>query len=127
MNPKLKNILIFIVIFALAAGAYVLFFKSEPTPSLTGTSGTPVSAVSGSTVGQEFLSILLNTRNIKLDDSVFNNPAFGRLQDYTIILTPEGNEGRDNPFAPLSAELAPISAEAEPVTDTPGLIFTTGS
>lgn len=126
MNSKLKNILIFIVIFALAAGAYVLFFKPKPTPSLTSTSGAPVSTLSGSTVGQEFLSTLLNTRNIKLDDAVFNSPAFGRLQDYTITLTPEGNEGRENPFAPLGAEFAPIES-AEPVIDNTGLIFTTGS
>lgn len=123
MNPKIKNILIFIAIFGLAAGAYVLFFKSEDVPPLTNSSGAPVTTVSGSSVGQEFLTTLLNTRNIKLDDAVFNNPAFGRLQDYTITLTPEGDEGRDNPFAPLGAESIPT----ETVAPTSDLIFTTGN
>src|SRR3990170_4555866 len=106
MKPKIKNIIIFAVIFILLVVVYVVFLRPKPAPSLVGTAGTPVtaSAPTSSQVGQEFLSLLLNIRSIKLDDAIFSNPAFGLLQDYTIILVPEGNEGRLNPFAPIGIE-----------------------
>ncbi|HEY4715430.1 MAG TPA: hypothetical protein VIH31_02910 [Candidatus Paceibacterota bacterium] len=118
MKPKIKNIIIFAVIFILLVVVYVVFLRPKPAPSLVGTAGTPVtaSAPTSSQVGQEFLSLLLNIRSIKLDDAIFSNPAFGVLQDYTIILVPEGNEGRINPFAPIGVDTSPV--EAFPFTET---------
>jgi hypothetical protein len=129
MKPKIKNIIIFGSIFAIIAAVYVIFFRSAPAPSLVGTSGAPVtSAPVSSQASQEFLALLLNIRSIKLDDSIFSNPAFGVLQDYTIILVPEGNEGRQNPFAPIGVDFsaAATAAPAE-ATAVPGPSITPGS
>ena len=117
MKPKIKNIIIFAVIFILLVVVYVVFLRPKPAPSLIGTAGTPVTASApiSSQVGQEFLSLLLNIRSIKLDDAIFSNPAFGVLQDYTIILVPEGNEGRVNPFAPIGVDVSSAEA-ASPVS-----------
>jgi len=106
MNPKIKNILIFAAIFGIIAIVYAVFFRKPAAPALVSTSGAPVEAPSaaGSAVGQEFLSLLLNIRNIKLDDAIFSKPSLRSLQDYTITLIPEGNEGRENPFAPIGVE-----------------------
>src|SRR3989338_8466041 len=41
-------------------------------------------------VSGEFLSLLLNIRNIKLDDSILANPAFTSLSDSSITLTQDG-------------------------------------
>ncbi len=114
MNPKIKNILIFGGIFVLLIGAYLLFFRQKEVAPLATTAGTPLpaaTAVSESSVGQEFLALLLNLRTIKLDDSTFSNPAFNSLQDYTITLVPEGNEGRPNPFDAIGVDV--FSGESE--------------
>ena len=112
MKSKIKNIIIFLVIFGLLIAVYGFFFRPSPAPVLVGTSGVPVSpaAPTSSQISQEFLSLLLSIKNINLDDAIFSNPAFGVLQDYTIILVPEGNEGRVNPFAPIGVDVS--SAEA---------------
>jgi hypothetical protein len=106
MNPKIKNILIIIALLALAGGIYFFFLRPAPAvPSLATSAGAPVSASpSGSQVGQEFLTLLLNLKTITLNDAIFSKPAFKDLQDYTITLVPEGNEGRVNPFAPIGVE-----------------------
>lgn len=109
MNPKIKNLIIFSAIFILLVVGYVVFFRGSSTPALTTTTGAALPAATagaGVDVGQEFLSTLLNLKNIKLDDAVFNNPAFDKLQDYTITLVPEGNEGRLNPFAPIGTDFS---------------------
>ena len=108
MKPLIKNIIIGAVIFVVLVVIYFAFFKSNPAPALVSSSGAPVSAAAGAgtgpAVGQEFLNLLLNVRNIKLDDSILNLNSFKSLQDFTITLTPEGNEGRINPFAPIGVE-----------------------
>ena len=54
---------------------------------------------------QDFLSLLLNVKSIKLDSTIFDDPAFLSLYDSSITLTPDGTEGRVNPFAPLGADV----------------------
>jgi hypothetical protein len=112
MNPKLKNILIFGGIFILLVVGYIVFFggNTQNTPALTTTGGTTgastavTSPTSQSAVGKEFLTTLLNLRNIKLDDSIFTNPAFASLQDFELSLIQETNPGRPNPFLPLGVD-----------------------
>lgn len=95
------------VIGAAMIAGYVYFMGgSEETPSLVTEDGTPVIA---DTTGadteteQDFLPVLLNVKRIRLDDAIFSDPAFLTLRDSTIILVPDGSEGRPNPFAPISS------------------------
>lgn len=112
MTPKIKNILIFGGIGLVLVLVYVFFLKPAPSqPSLTSTSDTTNSSATDATgnsttdansaITQDFLTLLLNVKSITLNDSIFSDPAFNSLQDSSIILTPDGTQGRPNPFAPI--------------------------
>jgi hypothetical protein len=112
---NIKSLIIFISIGAIIILGYVFFFKGNnpATPNLTtsassGTTATP-SVAAGDSAGGEFLTLLLNVKNIKLNDAIFTDPAFTSLKDSSIVLNPDGTEGRPNPFAPIGADTTPSS------------------
>lgn len=98
---------------------YIYFIKpSSPTAALVSSSPTPTvgSTVASSAdplVAQEFLTLLLSVKNIKLDDTIFSDRAFNSLHDSSITLIPDGTEGRPNPFAPIGTDVVapPVNAE----------------
>ncbi len=111
--PKLKNIIIFGVIAVLVIGGYLYFKPAAESPNLltnTGPGGLVTDSNSGTAtmssdaIGQDFLNLLLNVQNIKLDDSIFSDPAFLSLHDSSIVLVQDLKAGRPNPFAPLGTE-----------------------
>jgi len=113
MSSKIKNIIIFVVVAIALILAYVFFFKPAPAqPNLTtsaGTSAAPGANVSGQTaaIGGDFLSLLLSVKSIKLDDSIFSNPAFASLRDSSIELVLDPSQvGRPIPFAPIGSDAA---------------------
>jgi hypothetical protein len=116
---KIKNILIFTSIGVILVLIYVFFIKKEPdtatlvsfSPAPIITDTTSVDATNG--VAQEFLTLLLSVTQIKLDDSIFSDPAFLSLHDSSIILVPDGNEGRPNPFAPIGVDVVIPSITSE--------------
>ena len=116
MNSTVKNIIIFVVIGAALVLVYVFFLKpAPPQASLTTSTSSPVSTgatapLQSSAIGADFLSVLLNVKSIKLNDGIFVNPAFATLHDSSINLTPDGTEGRPNPFAPIGSDVAPKSS-----------------
>ena len=119
--------------------AYLFFFqKSAPTDTLTTTTAAGVAPVASTSSGQapaigsNFLSILLNVKNIKLDDSIFSDPAFLSLHDSSILLISDGTEGRPNPFAPIGSDTssstsagAAVSANALNAVPSPSTTNTT--
>lgn len=64
--------------------------------------------------------MLLNVKKIKLNSSIFSNTAFINLHDSSILLSPSGDEGRLNPFAPIGFEAssAPSNSTSPPSFDT---------
>lgn len=135
--PKIRNILIFLSVAAVFVLIYIYFIKpkSEEAPLVSsapvpGPAVSPAAAPSASlaadknrAVAQDFLALLLSVTSIKLDDSIFSDPAFASLRDSSITLVPDGNEGRVNPFAPIGVDAAETdSAETEnTATDIPAL------
>ena len=116
--PKIKNIIIFLTIAAVFILIYIFFIKS-PTPAPSLVSSSPTSAIpktasatvapdSNSPTAQDFLNLLLNVKNLKLDDAIFSDNAFTSLRDSSITLIPDGNEGRINPFAPIGIDAVEI-------------------
>ncbi len=112
MKSSLKKIIILVVLIAIAAFVYGYFFKkpatgpASPLSSSTG-ANSPSSAPLPSTedqIGQEFLSLLLNLRTLKLDDSIFTDRSFTSLRDYTTELSLTDAKGRVNPFAPIGTD-----------------------
>ncbi len=99
---KVLSIITFVV---LVGGGWYLLSNSSPssTPDLIATGPS-----TSSSDNQQLVTTLNELRAVKLDNSIFSNPAFQSLQDFTTPITPEP-VGRPNPFAPLSAT-APVSA-----------------
>jgi hypothetical protein len=123
MASKIKNILIFLGIALVLVLVYFLVFKKSPEqPSLVSSTGAGLNSVATNnsdasasvekttSVSKDFLALLLNVRNIRIDETIFSDPAFLSLRDSTIELVSDGNEGRPNPFAPLGTDTtAPVN------------------
>lgn len=130
MNFKIRNILIFVAIAAIFILVYFFFIRSSPSqPTLVSSAPVSTSPTAGGSsavipVGspastQNFLSLLLNVKTIKLDDSIFSDPAFASLHDSSIILIPDTTVGRPNPFAQFGNDVTPSSATAPAAPSTP--------
>ncbi len=135
--PNIKNILIFVAIAAAVISVYFFFIKGAPeeTTNLVSTIPTMPDGVASnpntaattlvpgdnSAVAREFLTLLLSVKSIKLDDAIFSDNAFLSLRDSTIVLIPDGNEGRPNPFAPIGtdpATILPLTCVLPKILDT---------
>lgn len=118
MTPKIRNIIIFVIIASIFISIYFFFIKgssdnqdnlilspSNATLPSLGDSGTNKN-ISNETsfIAKDFLTLLLNVKNIKLDDAILSDPAFNSLHDSSIVLIPDGTEGRPNPFAQFGTE-----------------------
>ena len=86
--PKIKNIIIFTAIAATFVLIYIFFIKPSPeeanlvsSPSNTvlpdvNSTSTDINPNTTSLLAKDFLTLLLNVKNIKLDDSILSDPAF---------------------------------------------------
>jgi hypothetical protein len=122
MSKNIKNIIIFVIILAIIATAYFMFFGKTSAPANTPTNSALQTTATGTAptnsvvnpnamtsaeatkISQEFVNQLLNLQAIKLNDDIFSSLAFQSLQDFSIVLVQPGNEGRPNPFAPFGAD-----------------------
>lgn len=98
---KYKTILLIIAIVIIAFIAYGFLFGGEKDDSLLVSDSVFESSDStGAIVESDLLTLLLDIRSIKLDESVFSNEAFKSLEDFGQDIVPEP-VGRENPFAPV--------------------------
>ena len=126
--PKIRNIIIFAAIAVVFILLYVFFIKPAPQqadlvsstlPSVGTTSASVPAPSSGNSLNtQDFLTLLLNVNNIKLDDTIFSDPAFAGLHDSSIVLTPDGTQGRPNPFAQFGSDTPPATTTTTTTTTT---------
>ena len=91
-----KNIIIVLVVVIGLFVAYSIFFGQDDTDTLSVTNVATEQTV----VEQELLSLLLELRSISLDTSLFDDPRFKSLKDFSQELNAEP-VGRPNPFSPL--------------------------
>lgn len=125
MSSTIKNIIILVAVAVVLILAYVFFLKPAPEVApLTSTSPTTntTNATGGAVIpmsGTDFLAMLLNVKSIRLDDTIFSDPAFISLHDSSIELINDGTEGRPNPFAPIGSDVitTPIN-NVTPTTNT---------
>lgn len=109
MPLNIRNLIIFVVIgLALSAGYYFFLRNPEPAGNLVPVStlqsgGSSVATTANSAeqnaLAQNFLTLLLNVKNIKIDTNIFSDKSFETLNDSSIVITPDTNPGRPNPFA----------------------------
>ncbi len=122
---KILNIVIVILLLAALVYGYMQFTSSDVTDSeglstSTGTSlpGSPALLDStGATDQGDFVSLLLDLKQISLDTAFLTSSLFSSLQDFSRDIPPQ-NIGRRNPFAPTGAnEVArPRSTQAAQVS-----------
>ncbi len=93
---------IVIAIILIVAGG--IYFYSKGSNENIDTSSLEVTYTPESTdatlVGGRVLNLLAQINSLKIDGTLFNNPAYKSLRDYSITI-PEQNVGRTNPFAPI--------------------------
>ncbi len=65
-----------------------------------GSSATLTASDSGSPLSSDILITLQSVNSIKLDNSIFTDPAFVSLSDFGVTI-PAQNVGRRNPFLPV--------------------------
>lgn len=100
-----KFLSLVIVVVAVVAAWYFLAGSGTPTPVLS------TEALSQAPAGTENLvQSLLALRTVSLDGTIFSNPAFQTLQDFTTPITPEP-VGRSDPFQPIGQN-GPVSASS---------------
>lgn len=103
-----KAIILIVALFAAGALWYGMSQSGSGSSSAIVASGSGVATGAGGSVisnaadpeTQKILDILLALRSVKLDDTIFSNPAFASLKDFTTEIVPEP-AGRPDPFAPL--------------------------
>jgi hypothetical protein len=97
MLAKYQNVIIIVVVLAIAFGVYSYFFVGKEEAVLT-SENTGAAAPAD----QDLIALLLDLKSISLDEQIFSDPAFQSLSDFSQDLVAEP-VGRDNPFAPLGA------------------------
>jgi hypothetical protein len=105
----LRNKFAIILIIVVIAGGlwYGLSSSSSAPPAALSSTGTDTSG------DQSIVSSLLAMQSITLSGTIFSDPAYATLKDFTtaIVLEPAG---RADPFAPLSSSVAaPTPATAK--------------
>ena len=93
---KYKNIITILVVLVIGFFVYSAFFKPAGGDALIAQDISPAQTA----VEQELIALLLELRSIRLDLSVFDDPEFQSLTDFSQDLIPEP-VGRPNPFVPL--------------------------
>lgn len=92
---RYQTTFLFVLVVLVLYGGYQFFFAppSEDAITAIGAEGAPGP-------DQELIALLLQLKNIHLDDALFNDPLFKSLEDFGKELVPEA-VGRVNPFAPF--------------------------
>jgi len=103
-----------VIIFAVIAFMYLKNNSSD-------TSGSSIVAenkVAEFADAREILTLLNKMSGVKLDDAVFNNPAFNFLKDGTVTLVPQ-SPGRNNPFSPVGSDGSRLSSSTKSTNNQP--------
>ena len=84
---------------------------TAPVTAVSDTTTAPLGTDAVSQIGTQVIALLGEMGGIKLDGSLFSDPSFQSLQDYSIDIPPE-LKGRPNPFDPIGMGIAPAPTSA---------------
>jgi hypothetical protein len=76
---------------------YIAYFSGSSTPTLNSTDAA------NTALSQNLLVTLQNLQTIKLDNSIFSNPAFISLTDFGVTIPPQA-VGNPDPFLPSNSK-----------------------
>jgi hypothetical protein len=91
-----KNTVIISVVLIVSLVLVYFYFEGSTTPF----GGSLLQSQAGESVGSAELTLLNQIQSLKIDVSLFTDPSYETLQDYSVAI-PTENVGRPNPFAPL--------------------------
>ncbi|HEY4522615.1 MAG TPA: hypothetical protein VJH91_03225 [Candidatus Paceibacterota bacterium] len=109
-----QHIFIFVGLVALiVAGVWYGLSSDTSAPPLLTTETVVSGTLAEANADQEIVASLLALRAVSLSGTIFLDPAFMSLKDFS---TPLINEpwGRENPFAPLGVSVATSSRPSVP-------------
>ena len=87
-----------------------LYMSGGSSPS----SGTLTAGTQYGTVGASELALLNQVRSLSIDTSLFTDPSFLSLVDYSVAIPPQSVGVRPNPFAPLPGMPSQSASSATP-------------
>jgi hypothetical protein len=102
MTPKLKKIILLILLAIVLFVVYAVFIKKDPTNTSDGNliTGGGVLSEDARALGNQISQALLRLEQIKLDRNIFTNNIYVTLVDRSEPIIDEPI-GRPNPFAPI--------------------------
>jgi hypothetical protein len=106
---SLKSVIFVLIIVAAVLVGY--FYYSGNSSSSTGSllSSSSPDATSDA-IGVQVLGLLNQIQSLRIDSTLFADPAYQTLRDYSVQIPPQ-NVGRANPFAPIpGAPAAPSTS-----------------
>ena len=98
-QPKSKKLVIGIIVVILVVLLGYFYFSGGSTPAqsnLLQQQNTPEAEI----IGMRILNLLNQIRSLKIDKTIFQDPSYQTLVDYSVPI-PAVGVGRPNPFAPL--------------------------
>ncbi len=122
MTPKLKKIIVAVLVLGVCFLAYVLFLKPDPTAEVL-VSGGSFDLQSGEPstearlLASQITQALLRVQQISLDKTLFSDPLFVSLEDRSTPIIEEPL-GRSNPFAPLGDTSVRTSSRTDETATT---------
>ncbi len=101
MTPKLKKIILIILIIGILFVVYSVFIKKDPeADSLLNSSAKQKTYGDTKLIGNQISQALFRLESIKLDKTIFTNKVYLSLTDRSQTISDEP-VGRLNPFAPI--------------------------
>ena len=94
-----KTIAIIIVIAIIVAIVY-FYYTGKSNDSGTDTVSLAQSNAEDQAIGARVLALLNQINSLKIDTSIFKDPGYLTLRDYSVTIPPV-DVGRSNPFAPI--------------------------
>jgi hypothetical protein len=94
-----RNKILALGLIVVAVAGYYIFTSSKDAPEPL----TTVETNNADSISQQLIIELNRLKGLRsIDDSIFRDPVFVSLQDYTQAVVPQPL-GRTNPFAPIGA------------------------
>ena len=100
-----KTGIIVIIVVIILVIAY--FYYEGGSGSSTASTSLLQQQASDQSIGAAELSLLDQIQSLKIDTSLFQDPAYKTLVDYSVPI-PQDGVGRPNPFAPFPGEAVSV-------------------
>lgn len=91
-----QQLLVVALLLAIGGGGYYFFAGQSGTGAVANMSG----AAAASAEEEDLINQLLELKSLRLDESIFSDPHFRSLTDFSVTIPPEP-VGRSNPFLPI--------------------------